>query len=260
MTVVIQRYNDNRPAPSDVELVRERSVSGWHTVEEAVITGTQTVLAQPFSLTAQELKDSALTPATILAAQGAGTLIVPTMYVFNFQAGLTPFNGDAIELVYGDQNLNDLFIGLQGSGFVGWTVGAFNAGTAEGGTAVDYLGQPIRLRANLRGPIVTSIVADGGGGYAIGDTGTVDDGSPNASYIVNTVNSGGVLTFTIADPGDDYTLGSGGAATDWTTTPGGAQPGGGAGFQVRVTSVDASGSDGDGTLSGVLYYLVSDLS
>lgn len=74
-----------------------------------------------------------------------------------------------------------------------------------------------------------------GGGYAAGDTGTIDNGSILATYTVNTVDgNGNVLTYTINTPGSGYTV-----ATD-TTTAGGAQPGVGLGFTVDVTAISTN--------------------
>lgn len=70
-----------------------------------------------------------------------------------------------------------------------------------------------------------------GGGYAIGDTGTVNGGAVAAQYVVTTVDANGnVTTYSITSPGSGYTL-----FTGQTTARGGAQPGIGDGFTINIT-------------------------
>jgi hypothetical protein len=212
-----------------------------------------------FSLTAAQIKDSTLTPHSILAAQGVGMLIVPTAWAFLYTPGGTPFSANDVDLVYGDVDLNVIYVGLGSSPIVWYAFGTQSAGISESGAPTDMLNKAIKLRANLRGAISAFSIVNAGVGYALGDTGTIDDGSPDADYTVTGVNGDSVASLSLAG-GDSYTLGAGGAATEWTTTPGGSQPGGGTALTIQVTEIDASGSDGDGTLSGIVYYEIADLT
>lgn len=98
------------------------------------------------------------------------------------------------------------------------------------------------------GPIVTATLGAGGAGYAIGDTGEIDDGGFDATYVVDTVDgAGAVLTFHLTATGSRYTVTNGAP-----TAVGGAQPGVGVGFTVNITAIRA----GDGTLKVVTYYQI----
>jgi len=82
------------------------------------------------------------------------------------------------------------------------------------------------------GGIDTSVLDDGGSGYAVGDTGTVDTGNFAATYVVDSVSGGVVVTYTITDPGGGYEV-----TTGATTEVGGSQPGSGSGFTIDITAV-----------------------
>jgi hypothetical protein len=223
------------------------------------VGGSSFVRSADFALTAAQLRASTLAPTAIVPSAGADTLLVPFAFAYAYTFVATIYSGDAVELVYGTQNLNALFAVLTATeDEVGWVLGA---GLGEAGSPANYFGQPIRLRASLRGVIAASAIGTPGGGYAPGDTGTVDDGAPDATYVIDTVGvGGGVSGFTLTDAGDGYNLSAGGAPSQWTTTPGGAQPGVGAGFEISVSAVDASGDAGDGTLAGTVYYVVRDFA
>lgn len=82
------------------------------------------------------------------------------------------------------------------------------------------------------GGIVTSALVAGGSDYVVGDTGTIDTGNFAATYIVDSVSGGAVVTYTITAPGGGYAVVSGA-----TTEDGGAQPGVGMGFIISITAV-----------------------
>jgi hypothetical protein len=86
---------------------------------------------------------------------------------------------------------------------------------------------------NNTGIIVISTLQTGGSGYAVGDTGVVEDGF-GATYQVLTVNAGAVTSFTIINPGNGYTSGL------VTTATGGSQPGVGTGFTINIVTQDNS--------------------
>lgn len=82
--------------------------------------------------------------------------------------------------------------------------------------------------------ILTFGIANGGAGYAVGDTGTIDGGV--ATYLVGVVDGGGAVTsLTLPFTGAGYAVGAGVA-----TTPGPPQPGGGAGLTIDINSVGVS--------------------
>lgn len=87
------------------------------------------------------------------------------------------------------------------------------------------------------GALTAVTIADGGAGYAPGDTGTVDQDfyGGNAAYIVTTVGALGVVTgLTITAGGTGYAAGDASG-----TTPGGSQPGIGTGLDLTLTAVVA---------------------
>lgn len=108
--------------------------------------------------------------------------------------------------------------------------------------------QPLMVTADIGdpspvGPITTATLADGGTGYANGDTGTIAGSvlsGTAATYIVTGVALGVVTDFDVVTPGAaEYDT----VSNPLTTTPGGAQPGGGSGFTVNVTAIPPA--DGD---------------
>lgn len=93
-----------------------------------------------------------------------------------------------------------------------------------------------------------------GGGYAAGDTGTIQGGTTQATYIVNSVDANGnVLTYTISNGGAGYVV-----QNNVMTATGGAQPGIGAGFTININTVVTTNSFGplpNGTLLGPVSFV-----
>jgi hypothetical protein len=102
------------------------------------------------------------------------------------------------------------------------------------------------------GPIVTATLDNGGAGYVAGDTGTIDadpiGNTGGAAYVVDTVDGGAVLTFTVTGAGDGYST----LSNPLPTTVGGAQPGVGVGLTVNVTAIPPP----DGDLYATVVYRV----
>ena len=84
--------------------------------------------------------------------------------------------------------------------------------------------------------ILTAFVQDAGTGYVIGDTGTIDGGDNNATYVIDTVGGGGeVLTFTVTFGGTAYVT----TGSNPTTTVTGV----GTGLTLNIYSaLDVSGT------------------
>lgn len=103
----------------------------------------------------------------------------------------------------------------------------------DGGKATQVLSGGVET-GGTKGPIATSILhaAGGGSGYVIGDTGTVNGGRDLATYVVDTVNTGAVVTYHLVSLGTGYSV-----ATNVATTVGGAQPGVGTGFAIDISTV-----------------------
>lgn len=77
--------------------------------------------------------------------------------------------------------------------------------------------------------------ADRGLGYAVNDTGTIDSGSGNATYIITAVALGGAVAgYTLTNPGTTYVTDPSAA-----TLTGGPQPGVGTGFRLSITAATA---------------------
>ena len=93
------------------------------------------------------------------------------------------------------------------------------------------------------GAIVTTELVDGGTGYVIGDTGFIDTGNQEATYIVDSVSGGAVVTYTITDAGSGYAVGDGDPpGSGITTETGGSSPGSGTGFTISITAIDTAGT------------------
>ncbi len=90
------------------------------------------------------------------------------------------------------------------------------------------------------GPIDSAVLNDGGHDYEAGDTGTVQGGNGDATYVIDTVdpmNSNAVLTFHLAAAGTGYI-----ADPDATTTNSGSQPGSGAALTLDIAPAPADGT------------------
>jgi len=86
------------------------------------------------------------------------------------------------------------------------------------------------VTALLAGAIVTSAVDAGGTGYAVNDTGTIDTGTYLATYVVESITTGGVVgAYKIIYKGSGYSTGTG-----ITTT---ATSGAGTGFTINITAL-----------------------
>lgn len=90
--------------------------------------------------------------------------------------------------------------------------------------------------------IVTTTLANGGAGYVIGDTGTIDTPTvgPVAAYVVDTVGALGiVLTYHVVAGAGLYDT----ANNPHTTTAAGAQPGVGTGLTLNITAIAVATGD-----------------
>lgn len=96
----------------------------------------------------------------------------------------------------------------------------------------------------VEGSILDAEVGEGGEGYAVGDTGSIDDGDGLATYEVLTVTDGAVETFMLVNRGSGYEV-----TDDVATIAGGVQPGEGAGFTQNVLSVGSAGTGVQSPLS-----------
>ena len=88
----------------------------------------------------------------------------------------------------------------------------------------------------ITGGILAFTSAALGTGYAIGDTGTINGGTTPANYVVTSVGVGGTVTGLTVDLGAGYSV-----AANVPTTTGGSQPGIGTGLKINITSVTPAG-------------------
>lgn len=108
-----------------------------------------------------------------------------------------------------------------------------NPGSYTGGVTGIAVPHDEAMEDSEGGLIQTTTLANGGAGYAVGDTGIILTGDDTATYEVLTVDGGGaVLTYSITVPGAAYVVENGVG-----TVTGGAQAGAGAGFTVNITAV-----------------------
>jgi hypothetical protein len=207
------------------------------------------LLVEKAHLTAADLLTLNSAPTELLPAPPAGQAAVVVLATFEFVTGVATYAGNAVTLNYtnaaGPLACPTTIIGLM------TTAAHFGSRWTSEGPSTQVLiplaqidGQPIYVASAVdppwSGPIVTTALNNGGTGYAIGDTGTLDGGGVLADYIVDTVDliTGAVLTYNLTSFGDLYTVTVGD-----TTTPGGGQPGIGAGLLLDI--VDIVPADGD---------------
>lgn len=188
------------------------------------------------------------TPVTVLAAQGASTVIVPVAAAFQYKPGTIPFAAKPSVSLYvgaveaartGETGLDALVAVVSAFTPRSSIVLAPNTAlTLKAQSAIGYLG-----------PILTTSLNAGGSGYAAGNTGTIDGGSTLATYVVDTVDGGGaILTYHLTALGQGYAV-----ATGVTTT---VVTGGGDGaFTVDILTI-TNASNGTGRVT-VLYYVMA---
>lgn len=216
----------------------------------------QAVLAATVTLNPAALVALGTTPFTLIPAPGAGRIIVPIGFAFIYNFGTIAFQGalDVAASYAGAANDSVLPVGFSSTGLLNAAASGFaytGAAIAVNANLAADANQAIRLTGTgpgLGGPIVTATLGAGGAGYAANDTGTINDGSDDATYKVLTVDGGGaVLTFQVTGAGTSYRVENGVA-----TATGGAQPGVGVGFTVNITAVQ----NGDGTLKVTTFYSI----
>jgi hypothetical protein len=131
----------------------------------------------------------------------------------------------------------------------GYAVG--DTGIVLGSSGIDAVYTVTFVDPTINGSIIATAQGTGGtissgSGYAVGDTGTINGGNGDATYLITAVGSvtGSVLLagYTITSGGSGYSV-----ANNVATTPGGAQPGGGAGFEIDITQIGTSG----GAVTGI---------
>lgn len=191
--------------------------------------GGGSILTASVRVSADALQTLQSQPVTIIPAQSGIIQVITASIQAN--GGTASFaNGDFV-----------LFLSTDGNSEYFQLYPPFLApGTIVNGFGGDQSSQaisnPILLTTSadygVWGPITSSSISlnEPGTGYATGDTGQINWGSGDATYVVNTVDdSGEVLTYTITNPGVSYNTQNG-----LTTTIGGAQPGAGTGLQIDI--------------------------
>jgi hypothetical protein len=226
-------------------------------VQNPSLGGGQVAMLQTVTqLSSADILALASTGKQLVAAPGAGKIQVPFGFYYSLAFGTHPYVvvGGSIDNLAPAYGLNGDQIGASVLNVVaqGTNSVAYGAGVLSpfGGPFAQDVNQPIVLFGSNynAGPIVTATLGAGGLGYAANDTGTITNGTNDATYKVLTVGAGGaVLTFQITGAGTACTIANGNA-----TVTGGAQPGVGVGFTVNITAVQI----GDGTLKVVTYYQI----
>lgn len=211
------------------------------------------------ALTAAQILTLDTVPVQMLAAPGADQAYNIFQIVFAFEVGTILFNGGVGIAAGADDLVLKLgAVEVQGCHFAADTLwrrpdDRFGFDPAAQNVLAGVAGQPLNVAADNPanyGPISASVLNAGGAAYAVGDTGTVDTGSADATYVVDTVApvTGAVTAYHLTSGGGAYPAPQVGV----TTTPGGAQPGAGAGLTVDITNV----TRGNGTITVIAYYTV----
>lgn len=213
------------------------------------------------NLTAAQVRALKSTPQTIVAAQGAGFVIVPRMTIIDYKAGAHAFlaaGSTAISLFCrfngGGSDATATFTSTSG-GLAG-LADALQFTTASHATPMTRSGtentayEITSQSALTAGTPVTTSIAVAGAGYVAGDTVAAGD---DATFLVtvNTVSGsipvGHVLTYTVTAVGS-----IGRASTDVIALSSNVAPqaGSGTGFSVTVGNIDV----GNGTVRVTLQY------
>lgn len=245
------------------------TLSGDPTGAGQTIVSTSTTTADwssgasgPFSVanvtlsTAQLLALNA-TPVQLVAAPGAGKVICGLGCFVFYIAGTHPLGATSFQLNWGATEgyttTGPSFYSAV-SGMVGDVHMGPGSTVSPAQDLAQYENQAVLIQAAdnglTNGGVATSAITAGnaGVGYAIGDTGFMDGGNSDCTYIVNTVGGGGnVLTYTITAPGTNYAV-----STANTTETGGAQPGVGTGLELDILTI----TQGNGSARVVFYYSV----
>lgn len=219
------------------------STSGGQRLQNATAHLTAAALATLFSA-----------PTTLIPAPGANRAITVLGITWETVPGSTLYNAVDGGLYYAGLvvtgNRIDASLGVllmtSGGGFTpevitGLTSFHVPVATASLVNKAVIVSMPLANPERF-GPIVTSSLANGGAGYVIGDTGTLDvqDVGAPAAYVVDTVGGGGtVLTYHLTAVGAAYST----AENPVTTVAGGSQPGIGTGLTLNITAI--SPADGD---------------
>lgn len=199
-------------------------------------------------LTTAELSTLGDTPVDLVPGV-PGALLMGVSVVRQTNPGGVPFGADVTLHIYGGM-----------SGFATMTMSgddnvAQSASTVFPGRTNRLVsaavGESIVVDADanpaLTGAILASSLDSAGSGYAEGDTGTVDGGNNDATYVVDTVDGGGaILTYTITAGGSAYAVG--GPATLTATS------GVGVNGAITIDSIDPH-TDMEATFT-VAYYVV----
>lgn len=163
-----------------------------------------------------------------IPAPGVGKAIM-------FLGGLVQYKPGASNYSGGQQGIQLIYEGgdpTSGSDNAGFNSAIIGSGSVWGGLALDLQTASPSAYANKKlmvatgtdfgvvGPITSSVLNDGGSGYTVNDTFTVDGPTTPATGTVNTVDGGGaVLTYTLNTAGQSYVT-EAGATTTATTGDG----------------------------------------
>jgi len=220
--------------------------------------GSGVVLITNVRLTAAQIATSNTNPTILVSAPGSGKIISIDHVIAKRLDGLTAWNfPGSYDITWGpDGSLFGPFDpGDNPLAFVS-DGGPYTYANGSVPSANSYESALIENKAlyafsnmdpNLTGPIVTSSVASGGTGYAIGNTGNLNFGG--AQYVVDSVNgSGAVLTYHLTNTGlpTGYNTTNNPVATTATS-------GSGTGFTLNVLSIPPA----DGEIDLTIFYTIN---
>lgn len=185
-------------------------------------------------LTQDELLRLGSSPVELIPAPGGGKAIVVHSYTlsnlmsvqFDMPNPAIKWGPGGLEVAFGsDPNF------LTSTENVMWSNSPGQSAHAHTGIE----NEPIILEGtDAAGPIATTVLDDGGSGYAVNDTGTINGGDSNAAYVVDAVDGGGAVTdYHLTANGADY------APSDHVATT--ATSGVGTGFQINIETVTPVG-------------------
>jgi hypothetical protein len=221
-----------------------------------VVNNAPGLLSTTIHLTAAQIRTLNSAPVTIIPAPGAGRIVAVDSMALIYDFGAHIFDAQVIPqpvVQYASLpgtallTLPPVILEQTSSQFSFSNTGASGSSFAQS-TIANQAIQFSDLTDYDAGPILTASLGAGGTGYAVGDTGTIQQNNNDATYQITSVGALGVVTgFTITGNGTQYVTANG-----VPTATGGAQPGVGTGFTVNITAVTL----GDGTLKVITYYQI----
>lgn len=211
-------------------------------------SGSATINSSTVSFTAAQLQNAQAVPLVLVAAPAMGKLIVPITTAYKYTFGTKPYSATGLFPALGVTGIANggfaINSGSSETGFDAYSTLQGDSLTAQPLQLIPLDGSFMSIANNLGAILTSSLGAAHGSAYLANDTGTLTCGSADATYTVNTVSMGAVVTYTISGAGTAY-----GPTTGCATA---ATSGVGTGLTINILTT----AIGDGTLTATTLYTI----